>query len=198
MDDLFGSEESNEPVRASVGYTAEDFGRSPPATVAEIQENVWKYSREQNPGHESDLTAQCVEGTFTGRALAIRESRGRKKVTQIVKGYSAVEQEGMELKKTAALREINNERTAELEKCYSAMRYRKYLFKNRFPVPPFIDNCDFQKLREERRVEKGKDRVRKVTDPGSLESMSIIGAGVARSMSARSSIDGIPKAAADQ
>jgi hypothetical protein len=158
VDEFTAKLASNEtPHIHSQHSSTEDF-RTAPVTMSEIQDHIWLFSREQNPRGEEERTARSVDGDFTGKSLCVRESRGKKKVTTILRLYSSAEE--------AASRRVGSRRrppspralqaAESLSQCYSALRYRKFLERGRMVVPDFIDNCDFQQLQAERRAEKAR------------------------------------------
>jgi hypothetical protein len=171
VDKFFANDETAELPQSDTNSSVQGFRIPPPVTISQIRDHVWIYSHEQHPKGDTDLTAHALDGEMVEGTLNVRESRGRRKVTTIVRGYSAVEQEGRNMRKGVIGRPLRAARSAELESCYSALRYRKYLFKNHCVVPDFIDECDFQQLQAQRRAEKEKERAERLAEIASRSGM---------------------------
>jgi hypothetical protein len=172
VNEYFAKDDNAEQSQIEISASMDDFRGTPAVTISEIQDHIWIHSHEEHPRGDADRTVRSLDADLSEGHINIRESRGRRKVTQIVKSYSAVEQESQELQrkllgKQTQLRKGTKLRPV-LEGCYSALRLRKFLDRNNLDVPDFIEDCDFQKLQEERRAEKEKERLKKIAESGNL------------------------------
>jgi hypothetical protein len=154
------AEDAADAAHARAGPTDDDCRAPSAVTIAEIRDNVWAHAHRRHPRGDTAIAARPIDGAIEEDAISLRESRGRKKVTQIVAQYSAVEKSGRSTPENPG----TEDRAQELERCYSALRYRKYVFRNHGKVPDFIDNCDFQALQEERRAEKEQQRLKRLAE----------------------------------
>jgi hypothetical protein len=131
-------------------------------TIPEIKDHVWSYSHEAKPKSDVQARLREIDGTIERegqrRTMPVAAGGRRRKVSRIIQECSAVHNESGAGRNTRRGATDYARKSGELEQCYSAMRFRKYLDKRKMKAPDFIDHCDFRVLQAERQAEKERIR----------------------------------------
>ncbi|OHT02010.1 hypothetical protein TRFO_31033 [Tritrichomonas foetus] len=142
---------------------------SGPVTIQDIEEQVWLHSHEVNHSNEEVgrkveyLNGQILDsgGGKTGNQpqIAYSYNRGQRKIRNAIKELSSVQKESEELRdrisgKYGITTKKGQMIKENIEKSYSALRYKKYLYKQKLDVPEFIEDADFSSLQNKRKTVK--------------------------------------------
>lgn len=119
-----------------------------PVSQQEINEHVWLFCHESEKtdfaSHIKPYNAQVYQQNEQ-TCVSMAPTAGRKKVLKALSQYSSVEQERELLKKPSI--KIDSSHKRRVETSYAARKYKKYIYKNRKPMPVFLDELDFQKIK---------------------------------------------------
>lgn len=129
-------------------------------TIDDIKEHVWIYAHDELKKEEM-IPVKHMEGVMEmdgqRRTISLAKTRGQRKVTNAISEHSSVEREYEDLRRRMendCLVATDDRCKEGLERSYSALKYRKYLYKRKMKVPKFVEDCDFTDLQKRRAEEK--------------------------------------------